>query len=238
MLVAMPSKDRVGRVSSRKIVPSATLFVPENEAEAYRMTYGPPVVSVPQEVRGITRTRNWILDHTRERWVVFVDDDAVRCGYVFFLPHRVRNVLLAESAILEEWGRLFEVMEDAGFRIWGVDTLGQTRSIYPFRPIITRTYVTASCMGMLNRRGFRFDETFPVKEDYELCLRCLRDDGGVVGARYFYWYNRHWKDPGGCADYRTVAMELETIRRLSAMYPGMIRRVTKGGSTFSIMMDF
>ena len=53
-----------------------------------------------------------------------------------------------------------------------------------------------------------------------------------------YWENGHWDDPGGCKTYRTQAMEEDAIRRLMRMYPGMIRRVDRGGTGFSIQLDF
>jgi len=77
-----------------------------------------------------------------------------------------------------------------------------------------------------------------VKEDYELCLRHIKERGGIVAARYVFWQNEHWKKSGGCVDYRTQAMEADCIRRLMRMYPGMIRQVKKGGSKYSIMLDF
>ena len=96
--------------------------------------------------------------------------------------------------------------------------------------------MTASCMGIINDGNIRFDERFKVKEDYELCLRCLVEDGGVVGARYLFWSNSHWKDDGGCKDYRTDEMERSAIDLLVEMYPGLIQQVTKGGSKYSIKL--
>ena len=136
-----------------------------------------------------------------------------------------------------EWRKFFCLTEELGYRIWGMATDGAPQSVYPWRPFIFHTYVTASCMGILNT-GLRFDERFPVKEDYELCLRCLREDGGVLGVRYMFWHNSHWADPGGCKPYRTQAMEDDAIGRLIGMYPGLIRKVTKGGSHYSIELDF
>ena len=149
----------------------------------------------------------------------------------------MRRKILTERQWLFEWDRLFDVAEGVGFSVWGVSTLSAPRAWYPWRPFIWHTYVTASCMGMFNN-GLRFDETFQVKEDYELCLRCIRDEGGVVGARYLYWENDHWTRAGGCREYRTGEMEQECIKRLVKMYPGMIRRVTRGGSEWSIDLQF
>jgi hypothetical protein len=134
--------------------------------------------------------------------------------------------------------RLFDLTEQMKYRIWGVATQSAPRAIYPWRPILFRSYVTASFMGIVNDGRTRFDERFTVKEDYELTLRCVKQDGGVVAARYLFWENSHWTDAGGCATYRTQLMELRCIKMLVGMYPGMIRRVTRGGSRYSVDLDF
>jgi hypothetical protein len=93
-------------------------------------------------------------------------------------------------------------------------------------------------MGILNDGRTRFDERYAVKEDYELCLRCIKEDGGIVAARHFYWHNSHWTDEGGCKDYRTAETEKRCIDMLMKEYPGMIRQVTKGGSEYSLKLEF
>lgn len=227
-------------MKSAEILTAATLFVPETEVDAYRRAGHENVVAVPQAIQGITRTRNWILDSTEDPWVVFVDDDVKSAGWMEALPFRFRQGMrLTEAEWVAEFVKLFEVTEAVGYRVWGVATQSAPRSCYPYRPFLWRTYVTASCMGMLNSPGgLRFDESFPVKEDYEICLRCIRDDGGIVGARYLYWENDHSTQEGGCRDYRSQEMEERAIRDLQRLYPGMIRKITRGGSEFSISLDF
>ena len=51
------------------------MFTPAIEAEAYRQAGARNVVAVPNDVLGITATRNWILRRSRDRWVVMIDDD-------------------------------------------------------------------------------------------------------------------------------------------------------------------
>lgn len=241
MLVAIPSKGRAGRTRSDVVLPSAKLFVPRLEAIAYRKASKCEVVAVPDSVRGITPTRNWILDWAGKAGidrVVQVDDDVRTCGYIELLADRSKKRRMTEADFLAEFDKLFDLTEDLGYRIWGVDTVGATRALYPFKPFLWQTYVTGSCMGIRRDTGIRFDESFTVKEDYEITLRCIKEDGGVVGARYFCWVNSHWTDAGGCKDYRTQTMEEQTIRRLIRMYPGMIRRVTKGGSGYSVELEF
>lgn len=238
MLVAVPSKGRAGKVKTMEVLPAATLYVPENEVAEYQRFGYPVIVGVPMDRKGITATRNWILDATEDPYVVFVDDDVKVQGWIHLRHQNGKHRPLTQAEWFVEWKKLFEIAEEIGFRIWGVGTDGALRSVYPWRPFIFHTYVTASCMGIRNDTGIRFDESFPVKEDYELCLRCLKEDGGVLGARYLYWANSHWTDEGGCRSYRTQAMEDQAIQRLMQMYPGLIRRVTRGGSEYSIELDF
>jgi len=238
MLVAIPSKGRADKVKTLKVLPSGVVYVPLSEGGHYRRAYpDADVVEVPEEVRGITATRNWILDNTDQRYVVFVDDDVIDVGYFVLGVERVRKIKMREPALIKEWLRLFHVTDDLGYHLWGAETTGQPRVLHPHKPFVWHSYVTASCMGLVND-GIRFDADYPVKEDYELSLRCIRDDGGIVGARYLFWRNEHWTTQGGCGDYRTQAMEDKAIRDLMDNYPGFIKKVTKGGSQYSIEIDF
>jgi glycosyltransferase involved in cell wall biosynthesis len=238
MMIAIPSKGRPTAVKSKRILPSATVFVPESEARDYEHAGVTNVVAVPNHVRGITPTRNWILDNISDRWIVFIDDDVQIQGYLKLEQFRGRHRKLDEAAWIREIVKLFDLTESLKFRIFGVATDGALRSVYPWKPILFRSYVTASFMGIVNDGRTRFDERFTVKEDYELNLRCIKEDGGVVAARYLYWKNSHWKDAGGCAAYRTQLVELRCIKLLAQLYPGMIRRITRGGSSYSIELDF
>lgn len=237
MLIAIPSKGRAGKVKSLKYLPSAVLFVPEYEAAAYRSQY-PNIVAVPSNVSGITQTRNWILDNANDDSVVMVDDDVKMCGWVKLHASKSQHVKLTPDVWLKECEKLFELTRSMRYRLWGISTQSAPRSVYPYKPILWRSYVTASFCGICNETGLRFDETYKVKEDYEINLRCVKEDGGVVAARYLYWENSHWHDEGGCKDYRTTTMEQDAIDRLCVAYPGMVRKINRGGSEYSIELNF
>jgi hypothetical protein len=238
MLVAIPSKGRATAVKSQKVIKSAKIFVPEGEVEDYQRAGNSGVVGVPAKVRGITATRNWILDHADDPWVVMLDDDVKSQGYVKLDPHSTKHIKLEEKQWIAEMVRLFELTEQMKYRLWGVATQSAARSVYPWKPILFRSYVTGSFMGIINDGRTRFDERFQVKEDYELNLRCIQQDGGVVAARYLYWENSHWTDAGGCTTYRTQLVELRCIKLLAKLYPGLIRKITRGGSRYAIEIEF
>ena len=175
---------------------------------------------MPDTVRGITATRNWILDNAPSTRVVMIDDDVKTQGWTHLLPRSAHKLHLDEATWLGEFRKLFDLTESS------VSASGGSR------PKARRARVTLGAVplarlchrvvhgGIVNDGRTRFDEAYPVKEDYELCARCIRDDGGVVAAQYLFWENAHWHDKGGCHDYRTQTMERDAIRRLCRTYPG------------------
>jgi hypothetical protein len=237
MLVAIPSKNRAGKTTTNKILPNiGTFFVPESEIHQY--SYIKNVIGVPNSIQGITNTRNWILKNTDEKWVVFLDDDAKNVGYTELGRSQAKKIDIKEEGFwAEEFLKAFDLTEQLGFKMWGVKTEGAPRSVYPYKPILTKTYLTASCMGMVNDGEFYFDENFKVKEDYEICLRHIVKYGGILGIRYIHWENEHWITDGGCKDYRTVDMEKKAIKDLVKLYPGMIRSAKRKANTFTIQLN-
>lgn len=238
MHIAIPSKGRAGKVKSLALLSKATLYVPEYELSDYESIYGKRVIGVPSDIRGITPTRNWILDNCKDNWVVMVDDDVRIQGWFKLLDGYSKTYPLTEEEWYREFVRLFDLTQQMGYRIWGTNTDGQLMSFYPYKPILFQTYVTASMMGIRNDTGIRFDERFTVKEDYEMCLRCIKEDGGLIGARYIYWVNSHWKDEGGCKDYRTVEVEERCVNLLKELYPGFISKMVRKDSEYTISLNF
>lgn len=236
MHFAIPSKGRPTKIKSAKVLPGASVYVPASEVPAYERCGVHHLVAVPMSIHGITATRNWILDHVPDPWVVMMDDDLMTVGWVRLDEETTTRFPLTEAIIHRECEKLADLADTLGYRIFGPATQSAPRAVYPWKPFLWRSYVTASCMGIANWRGTRFDPSYPLKEDYELCLRCLTEDGGIVAARHWFWQNSHWSDAGGCANDRTRAKEEEAIRRLRETYPGMVRQVTRGGSPYSLEM--
>jgi hypothetical protein len=142
-----------------------------------------------------------------------------------------------ESFWLNEFEKYFDICEQMGYKIWGVKTEAAPRSVYPYKPILFKTYITASCMGIINDGEYMFDERFVVKEDYEICLRHIMDKGGLLGIRYLHWENSHWEEDGGCKDYRTIEIERNAINLLNELYPGMIRSAKRKANKFTIQLN-
>lgn len=237
MLIAIPSKNRAGKTTTDKILPNiGTYFVPESEVHQYG--YIKNIVPVPYDVKGITKTRNWILNNTEDKWVVFLDDDAKNVGYTKMLSEQSKKIDIRDEQFWhEEFIKAFDITEQLGYKMWGLKTEAAPRSVYPYKPVLFNTYLTASCMGMINDAEFYFDENYIVKEDYEICLRHIVKYGGILGIRFMHWENEHWVTEGGCKDYRTVQVEKDAIKKLVQQYPGMVRSAKRKSSTFTIELN-
>ncbi len=237
MLIAIPSKNRAGKTTTNKVLPNiGTFFVPKSELHQY--SYIKNVIGIPNKVQGITPTRNWILKNTDEKWVVFLDDDAKNVGFTKLNERKSEKIEIRDEGFwAKEFLKAFDLTEQLNYKMWGVKTEAAPRSVYPYKPILTKTYLTASCMGLINDGEFYFDENFKVKEDYEICLRHIVKYGGILGIRYLHWENEHWVTDGGCKDYRTVEMEKKAIKDLAKMYPGMIRSAKRKANTFTIQLN-
>jgi glycosyltransferase involved in cell wall biosynthesis len=237
MLIAVPSKGRAGKTTTDKILPNCTYFVPSSEVHQYKSIIK-NVVPVPKEVKGITPTRNWILKNTDEKWVVFLDDDAKNVGYTKMEDRKTKKIDISKEGFWEcEFVKLFDITEQMGYKIWGIKTEAAPRSVYPYKPFLFKSYVTASCMGIVNDGEYYFNEEYIVKEDYEICLRHIRDKGGILAARYIHWENDHWEQDGGCKDYRTIEVEKKAIKMLAKEYPGMVRSAKRKANQFTIALN-
>lgn len=238
MLIAVPSKSRAGQTTTNKILPNlCTFFIPESEYHQYKGLMK-NIVCIPKEVQGITNTRNWILKNTDEKYIVFLDDDAKNVGYTKLNERKSEKIEIRDEGFwAEEFLKAFDLTEQFNFKIWGFKTEGAPRSVHPYKPILLKTYVTASCMGLINDGEYFFDENFKVKEDYEICLRHIKDKGGILGIRYLHWENEHWTTPGGCKDYRTIEMEKKAIKDLIRLYPNMISSAKRKANQFTIKLN-
>lgn len=238
MLIAVPSKGRAGLTTTNKILPNlCTFYIPESEYHQYKDLVK-NIVCVPKEVQGITATRNWILQNTKEKWVVFLDDDAKNVGYNKLEERKTKKIEIRDEGFwAEEFLKFFDITEQLGYKIWGTRTESSPRGTYPYKPFLFRSYVTASCMGIINDGEYIFDPEFKVKEDYEICLRHIKEKGGILAVRYLHWENEHWSTEGGCKDYRTIDMERSAIKKLMELYPNMISSAKRKANEFTIKLN-
>lgn len=223
-------------MTSHKVFKSATIFVPESEVAQYKI-YSNEIIGVPNEVRGITATRNWILKNTKQN-VFFIDDDFQYGGYVERLTeiYTIKKIY-DESVYIKEIKKLFELSYQLDSKINGFFTSGNNLTLYPYNPFLFIGVCLGSCMGVVNDGSYYFDETYEVKEDYELSLRHIVDKGLVVRSNILFMQHEHTQLKGGCRDSRRIEKEKLAVKRLIKEYPNMIKEAKHRGTSFSIQLN-
>lgn len=188
-------------------------FVPGEDAYDYRHLANGSVVAV-QEVPGrygLTIARNLALERAGTGVCIQTSDDlkgfqrlqeGAKRGAVPATWPEVRDALL---------GAL-----DAG----GAHLAGLPPTANPFfsKPgIKEKAFIIGDLFAASG--DCRFDETLPLKEDYDFTCLHLEAHGRVARVGDFLAEYTHYKNRGGAVSYRTEQLEKETCARLLERWP-------------------
>jgi hypothetical protein len=223
-------------ITSHEIFKSAVIYVPENEVKQYSI-YKNRIVGIPINVKGITATRNWILKNN-DCNIFFLDDDLEYGGYVERTDEKYKIKRVKDEAVyIREIEKLLEVCEQSNSKIFGLFTVGNNLTNYSYSPFLFNGVCLGSCMGIINDGSYYFDETFDVKEDYELTLRHFTERGITVRSNIIFMQHEHTQLRGGCRDSNRIAKEKTAIKKLITMYPNMIKEAKHRGTSFAIQLN-
>lgn len=206
-----PSYKRPERSITQKIYPMVKLVVSESEAEEYRKN-GNDVIQCPDSAQGnVCRVRNWILDNLfgDNDCVVIMDDD---CSYVGRWEEQ--KYIKFDQEDLEEFSERTAILcEELGFKLWGLNCITDKGAYREYTPYGFLQFIGAPFTGHL-KGGLRFDESLPLKEDYDLTLQNIQRFGGCLRVNYASYNVKQSEQEGGCATYRNMAREKEQFYRL------------------------
>jgi len=234
--ICIPSKGRAGLITSQKIFSTGILYVPESEVTQYKI-YDNQIVGIPNEVKGITRTRNWILKNNSNN-VFFLDDDLQYGGYVERTQLKYKVVRVDDEFVyINEIKKLFDVCYQVNSKILGLFTVGNNLTNYSYNPFLFNGICLGSCMGVINDGTYYFNEAYEVKEDYELTLRHLKERGITVRSNILFMQHEHTQLQGGCRDSNRIFKEKTAIKKLIQEYPGMIKEAKHRGTNFAIQLN-
>jgi hypothetical protein len=90
------------------------------------------------------------------------------------------------------------------------------------KPISTQVFCIASLCVVLPD-DLRFDETIPLKEDYDFTLQHISRHGGVVRSNDLLAVYKHYRNKGGAVGYRNDKTERAAIAILQRKWGNAIR---------------
>jgi hypothetical protein len=207
------SRSRSRSITSHKLFPTATLLVPESEAEHYRHT-GLEIETIPDAMAGISAVRNWVLKHFTEDAIVMLDDDISAC--VCMVSLRCRKLSIAETlAMLENsaW-----CARGAGARLFGWHQRSDPRLLQRNDPFGVNHWVGGAVGVVRDENGGvpKWDELLKCKCDIDATLQELMDNRLVWNEARFCFVQERDKNLGGNSLYRNeerIATEKRYLKR-------------------------
>lgn len=155
-------------------------------------------------VKDIATTRNWIIDNKDSEYVIMVDDDMTR---VIWLLKRTRSEL-SQDQLYHLFDQMFSLCEDANIGLWGMNPIDDPIAYRIYNPFSFDSVVLGPFVAIRDTT-IRYDESLPLKEDYDFYLQHLHKRHKVLRANFLMYIVDHQKLAGGCQTYRTRAKEIE-----------------------------
>jgi len=207
--VYIPSMGRAGKVTTHKLFKESYIVCPDSEVDLYKEHHD-NVIGVDDKVKGITQTRNWILDYNKENWHIQVDDDALsfhtyEYGKLikFIDVDRIDRILETQFMTCDEWG----------LKVWGLSLASDYMFYRPFAPFSTQSVIGANIIGIV-KNDIRYDERLKVKEDYDYSMQHIAKYGGAFRNCKYGIDVIHLTNEGGCVAYRTKDVEMQAYNTL------------------------
>jgi hypothetical protein len=211
--VYIPSMSRAGKVTTHKLFKDSYIVCPNSQVEQYKKHHK-NVIGVDDSIKGITNTRNWILDYNKDNYHIQVDDDALsfHCfekGKLkkFIDVEKINNILKNQFTVCDEWG----------LKVWGFALAADYKFYREYTPFSTQGVIGANIIGIIDN-PLRFDSRLKVKEDYDYSMQHIAKYGGALRSMKYGIDVIHLTNEGGCVSYRTKDVEMNAYEILKAKW--------------------
>lgn len=202
--------------------------------ERERHLYGrfPDVLTLPDDIRTVTPTRQWILEYAHKHElgkIVMMDDDlrffkrkepTANTKLAFSLLNATRDEVTEMVELLCRW---LDEVAHCGISSREGNNRVEKEVVEATRMMRVLAYRVPTVMQI----GARFDR-LPLQEDFDMTLQLLRA-GYPNRISYLYGNGQATGSgaKGGCSHFRTKPMMEETAHKLAELHPGFVNVVKK-----------
>lgn len=202
-------------------------FLSVQKHEFYDYPPGYNIIQLPEHIKNLPDTRQWLIENVQTRFLLIMDDDLT------FFTRRDHDHKHLHKMTPEEHTEMFLVMRRLGtdYPMVGISAREGNNRQEDDLALCTRSMrIFLLDLGVLQSNGFRFDRT-KTKEDMDMTLQLLRS--GYRNAVLYRYANDHVSSnaPGGCKLYRTLELMKEDAHRLHALHPAYVKVVEKQTKT-------
>ena len=196
--IVILSRGRADAITTTKLLPDfIEVLVPESQREIYESSISNPVITTPDDIKGLGVLRNWCLSNFEEETVIMLDDDlyALYCN-----TGRHARQIKDKMEVLEIIVNTAIMAKDAGVGVFGFFQT-DIRKYKPTDPFSLCTWV-GGLIGVIGK-GIRFrNDRFKV--DIDFCLTNLLVKRIIwCDNRYTFYQNRD-NNKGGNAEFRNL----------------------------------
>jgi hypothetical protein len=209
-IISTRRPQNVAKMTS--LVGAATWYVNPEDLHAYR-----PATRRIHCTEGLSAARNMALDHAHDKELtcLMLDDDLT---WMALVPGPGQTALrMAPAKIFE---KLLASLSASPYRLGGISPTNNAWFVQ--RNLSTRHFVIGSCCAV-EPTHLRYDESLPLKEDYDYTLQHIAVYGGVCRVDPLIASFTHYTNSGGAVDARTPEREQQAIRLLKARWGSYIQ---------------
>lgn len=225
------SRGRANSISTHLIFPEfIEVLVPDDEVEEYKKGISNPILSIPSELKGLGKVRNWCLDNFKEETVIMLDDD-IKC--VYNLEHEFTRRIKDKEEALEVIINTAIMAKDLGVGVFGFSQT-DIRKYNACEPFKLCTWV--GCVVGVIGKGIRFRND-KYKVDIDFCLQNLLVNRIVwVDNRYYFAQNRD-NNVGGNSIWRTQEDYEKSVNSLKEKWGRYVVVKKKHSSNITIKLN-
>ena len=205
LTVVIPSAGRAATCGATvRLFPDPLLCVAESEAELYRRACpGTRLLTHPDDLPGMVKKRQFILDRVDSEAVLMVDDDvdALLC----LVGQRTRRLTDPDTVlqVVEQTARLAKGL---GTCLFGYAHTANPKHYHAFAPLRFTGYVNGLACGFVGRDpAVRFDARLTTHADIDISLQALLVRRIVLlDERFAFRTTKFFTRTGGMARIRTT----------------------------------
>tara|TARA_R100000808_G_scaffold24903_2_gene59201 strand:- start:4038 stop:4787 length:750 start_codon:yes stop_codon:yes gene_type:complete len=221
--IAIRSYKRAGDVKTIDIFKDATIWIPESQKEDYEKHYT-NIQCIPDNEDGnSSRKLNSILNRCEADWILILDDDITDICYW----EKGQKYSVSPDEIEDIIKHYFQVAEDLGVKLWGINVNGDPMSYRVYSPISFLSPVLAPFSGHL-KTDLRYDEEIPYKEDYDFWLQNIRKYRKTLRVNKYHYMHYHGSGlKGGLVGKRTMEKEKKSVDNMIKKWGSQVFKGTK-----------
>lgn len=211
------SRGRAESITTHKILPEwIEILVPESEKADYEDSVNNPILTIPDEQKGLGMVRNWVLKNFHEDIIIMIDDDIVR---LYCLSGELTEDITDKEEAVQVLINTAVMAKDLGVHCFGYSQT-DIRKYNGTEPFYFTRWV-GGVIGIIGRKyQFRNDK---YKVDIDYCLQNLIADRILFHDSRYLWSQKRDNNKGGNSIFRTEDEFLKSVDTLQEKWGDNIR---------------